>query len=496
MRERPNVLYVFTDEQAASTLAAYGNTQIEMPNTNRLAGQSVVFERAYVSQPVCTPSRSTLLTGLYPHTNHCTENNVSLPTGIPCLPELADWDGYAVGYHGKWHLGNEIFAQHGFADFISIDDGYRAHYDAQHDRNAHSTYHHWLVANGFRPNSVSKDGFATFSRGFCARLPEEYSKPFYVASEASRFIRQHRDEPFLLAVNFFEPHMPYFGPRDAQYEPGDIPLPPNFADVPSEADPLKARLYRAAYYETGHSGLPLRTPADWQRLIANYWGLCSLVDTQLGRILATLADCGLMGDTIIIYTSDHGDMMGSHQLLAKCTQYEEASRVPLLVRIPGVAEGGRHVAQPVSQVDLVPTILEAAGQRSPGGLQGASWMPYLRGERTSLPFEDVVYEWQGYNNGFGDVVGAASIVPIWRSMANQEAIVAALGDPVRTIVTPEGWKYTWSTIGEDQLVNLGDDPYERRNLFGAPAQAERVADLRARIRAWQERTADTVRLPA
>ncbi len=328
MRERPNILYVFTDEQAAATMAAYGNTQIEMPNLNRLAEQSVVFDKAYVTQAVCTPSRSTLLTGLYPHTNGCTENNVTLPADVPCLPELADWEGYAMGYHDKWHLGNEIFAQHGFTDFISIDDGYRPHYEEQYDKNAHSTYHDWLVANGFRPDARAKDGFESFSRGFCARLPEEYSKPFYVANEACRFIRENRDRPFLLAVNFFEPHMPYFGPRDDQYDPADIPLPANFHDVPTEANPLKTRLYHAGYYANGHSGLPLRTEDDWRRLIANYWGLCSLVDTQFGRVLDTLARCGLMEDTIIIYTSDHGDMMGSHRLLAKCTQFEEAATVP------------------------------------------------------------------------------------------------------------------------------------------------------------------------
>ncbi len=495
MRERPNILYVFTDEQAAATMAAYGNTQIEMPNLNRLAEQSVVFDKAYVTQAVCTPSRSTLLTGLYPHTNGCTENNVTLPADVPCLPELADWEGYAMGYHGKWHLGNEIFAQHGFTDFISIDDGYRPHYEEQYDKNAHSTYHDWLVANGFRPDARAKDGFESFSRGFCARLPEEYSKPFYVANEACRFIRENRDRPFLLAVNFFEPHMPYFGPRDGQYDPADILLPANFGDLPTDANPLKTRLYHAGYYANGHSGLPLRTEDDWRRLIANYWGLCSLVDTQFGRVLDTLARCGLMEDTIIIYTSDHGDMMGSHRLLAKCTQFEEAATVPLLVRIPGVAGDGRHVAEPVSQVDIVPTILEAAGQAVPEGLQGYSWVPYLRGDEAALPEGDVIYEWQGFNNGFGDVVGGVSILPVWRDMATAEEIQAAFGDPVRTIVTPEGWKLNWSTIGEDELYNLHDDPLETRNLFGVPGHEEIVADLRRRIRRWQERTEDTVALP-
>jgi len=495
MRERPNLLYIFTDEQAARTMAAYGNEGIDTPHLDHLASQSVVFDRAYVTQSVCTPSRSTLMTGLYPHTTGCTENNVPLPAHVPCFTEMGDWTDYATAYHGKWHLGNEIFAQHGFEEWISIDDGYRRYYDGDHDPEAHSTYHHWLVANGFEPDAVAPDGFRYFSRGFCARLPEEYSKPFYLANEASRFIRQNRDRPFVLTVNFFEPHMPYYGPRDEQYDPADVILPPNFHHDLDETNPLKTRLYRAAYYEQGHSGLPLRTEADWRRMIANYWGLCSLVDTHLGRILDTLRDCGLEDDTIIVYTSDHGDMMGSHRLLAKCVQFEEAATVPLLVRVPGVTEGGRHVSQPVSQVDLVPTILDAMGQPVPDGLPGASWMPYLRGEAATLPQEDVVYEWQGHNNGFGDIVGAVSILPIWREIADEERITAAVCDPVRTVVTAEGWKLSWSTLSEDELYNLNEDPYETRNLYADRAYRRVIEDLRERIRRWQERTGDTVLLP-
>lgn len=495
MRERPNLLYIFTDEQAARTMAAYGNHTIETPHLDRLASQSVVFDRAYVTQAVCTPSRSTLMTGLYPHTTGCTENNVLLPTDVPCLPELGDLAGYRIAYHGKWHLGDEIFPQHGFHEWISIDDGYRRYYREGRDADAHSTYHHWLVSRGFEPDVTGRDGYRSFSRGFCARLPEEYSKPFYLANEACRFIRQNGEQPFILVVNFFEPHMPYYGPRDGQYDPADVTVPPNFSHELDDTNPLKTRLYRAAYYERGHSGLPLRTEADWRRMIANYWGLCSLVDTHVGRILDTLAQCGLAEDTIVVYTSDHGDMMGSHRLIAKCVQFEEAASVPLLLRVPGVAAGGRHVEAPVSQVDLVPTLLDAMGHRAPDGLQGASWMPYLRGEADELPEGDVVIEWNGLNNGFGDIVGGLRILPVWRGMATDAEIRAAIGDPVRTVLTPDGWKLNHSTIGEDELYNLKEDPYETRNVYAQHAGRDLVADLKARIRRWQARTGDAVRLP-
>ena len=133
----PNLLFLFTDEQGAATMAAYGNRAIRMPNLDALAGQSVVFEKAYVTQPVCTPSRSSLMTGLWPHTNGCTENNVPLRPETPCLPELVTRGGYISAHHGKWHLGDEIFAQHGFDEWRSIEDGYRPHYGAGRDRATH-----------------------------------------------------------------------------------------------------------------------------------------------------------------------------------------------------------------------------------------------------------------------------------------------------------------------------------------------------------------------
>ncbi|MHC4095888.1 MAG: sulfatase-like hydrolase/transferase [Planctomycetota bacterium] len=111
-QKKPNLLFIWTDEQRADTMAAYGNTRIHAPNLNKLAGESMVFQKAYVTQPVCTPNRSAVMTGLWPHTSGCTENNIPLPQDIRCLPELLNDPDYRTGYMGKWHLGNEIFVQH------------------------------------------------------------------------------------------------------------------------------------------------------------------------------------------------------------------------------------------------------------------------------------------------------------------------------------------------------------------------------------------------
>ena len=479
----PNILFVFTDEQRFDTMGAYGNDRIETPNLDKLAAESTVFEQAYVTQPVCTPSRSSIMTGLYPHTNGCTENNVPLPLETPCLPELIAKTPYVTGYHGKWHLGDEIFAQHGFEDWISIDY-YTKYYRDWRDKNAKPTYQHWLQDQGIFPQNGD-----AFGRGEAAHLPEEYSKPAYLGQEGERFIREHRNEPFILFVNFFEPHMPYYGPRDDQYDPAEIPLPENFHELPGDEQPLKTRLFQRAYYEGGHSGLPLKTEADWRRMIANYWGLCSLVDTHFGRILKTLEDCNLMDETIIVYTSDHGDMMGSHRLLAKCVMYEEAARVPLLIRLPGQHKQQR-VSTPVSQIDLVPTLLDLIGEDVPYSLDGKSLRPQLEHPHTPNS-QDVVFEWNGLNNGFGDVIGKAVVPDAMRELADRDEIEAAIGDPVRTIVTTDNWKFNFSMRGEHELYNLNEDVQETRNLAKDSAYRELMQEMADKLRAWQERTGDT-----
>jgi len=479
----PNLLFLFTDEQRFDTMAAYGNTKIQTPNLNRLAGQSVVFDRAYVTQPVCTPSRSSILTGLWPHTNGCTANNIPLPADCLCFPEMLRPGEYVTAYHGKWHLGDEIFRQHGFDEWVSIEDMYAPHYSEGRDRSLRCDYHHFLAENGFTP----REG-GVFRRGETARYDEEFSKPAFLAREASSFIRKNQGRPFCLFVNFLEPHMPLFGPRDDQHDPADVTLPANFEPAPTESQPLKTRAFARGYCERGHSGLPLRTEADWRRMIANYWGLCSLVDTYVGTILRTLEDRGLSDNTIVVYTSDHGDMMGSHRLLAKCTMFEEAVRVPLLVRLPGQATS-RHVRGPVSQIDLVPTLLDLMGQPTPDHLQGLSLR--ASAENATEPDRDVFVEWNGPNSGVvGESKGSVRVPDAMKDEVSEEQLLASVTDPVRTVVTQDGWKYNRSTIGEDELYDLNADPTETVNLASRPEHVPLIAGLAARIRRWRENTGD------
>ncbi len=490
----PNLLFIYTDQQRSDSLAAYGNDLIQMPNLNRLAEESVVFEQTYVAQPVCQPSRATIQTGLYPHTAGVTTGHIydTLKTETPCLPEMVDSDYYICGHYGKWHLGDDVWAQHGFDDWISIEDmQHRPVYTEGRDSFQHCSYHDFAVGQGYEPDQVADDGFRAFSSGFCARLPEEFGKPAYLAREASRFIRENKARPFVLYVSIFEPHQPYFGPRDDQYDPAQIALPPNFANPPGEDQALKARvLYHyyneCGFGERGYSNSGLSTEQDWRGLIARYWGLCSLVDTHVGTILDTLDQCGLADDTIVVFTSDHGDLMGSHRLRGKGLMFEESVRVPLLIRVPG--ETSKHVKGPVGHVDLMPTLLDMLDQQIPDHLPGKSLLPLIRQGGIPSADRDVFIEWQGPQPP-EDFVPKAM-----KGIVSEEEIRASTLDQVRTIVTPDGWKFTCSPLGEHELYNLVQDPIETRNLARNSTYRSLIRDLTARIQRWQEETGDTVDL--
>ena len=482
MAPRPNLLFVFTDQQRFDTMRCYGNDWIRTPHLNALAEQSFVFENAYVTQPVCTPSRSSIVTGLYPHTNGCTANNIPLGPDTPTIAEMIS-DDYARGYFGKWHLGDEIVAQHGFDHWVSIEDNYRKYYSREEYLARFSSYHHFLLGHAFQPN-YDCEGARVFSRGFACKVQERFTKPAFLAQEATRFLEEHRERPFLLYVNFLEPHSPYLGPFYDLYSPDDLPTPPHFLEPPPENASRLHRLMADLYMNSPRAGFNLRTEADWRRLRSEYMGNVTLVDRAVGRMLEALDVNGLAENTIVVFTSDHGDLLGDHGILAKCVMYEEATRVPLLMRVPWLASQPRRIGGCVSQVDLVPTLLELLDQPLPDGLQGKSRCDVLRDE-ASLDDNDAFIEWNGPD---GRRLIESAEMPA-------EEIDRIKSSPWRTIMTGDGWKLNLSPHDHCELYDLNTDPTEQRNLFDDPAQKERVRDLATRIHAWQERTNDKAPLP-
>ncbi|NWG12230.1 MAG: sulfatase-like hydrolase/transferase [Acidobacteria bacterium] len=475
---KPNLLFVWTDQQRPDTMSVYGNSRIHAPNLDKLAAESIVFERAYVSQPVCTPSRSTVLTGLWPHQSGCTENNIPLPEKIPCLPEILSDPEYRTGYFGKWHLGDELFAQHGFEEWESIEDTYREYFRPGRDRSRRSTYHQFLSELGYKPD----DPEGVFSRLYAAKLPIEHCKPKFLEAKACDFLRRHRGEPFVLHVNFLEPHPPYYGPLNGLYRAEEMELPPNHADLSGEDEPLRHRLLRERARVSRPEGMDLRTEAGWRHLIANYWGSVTHVDRSVGAILDTLENLGLADRTIVVYTSDHGEMLGAHRMIQKGVMYEEAVRVPWLMRVPALGRRQRVVRGRCSHIDLMSTLLELMKRPMPGRFPGRSLLPAIRSGRPLRG--DVFIQW----NATVRYVENDFLKPEFRT----DAIQRAVRTNTRTIISPDGWKLCLSDADKHQLFDTNKDPWETRNLYYTGKHAGVIAQLTARIHAWQQSVKDTV----
>jgi arylsulfatase len=473
--DKPNLLFLLTDEQRADTMAGYGNNRFHVPNMNRLGAESIVFDRCYASQPVCSPSRSSIQCGQWPHTTGVQTNNLTLPPAAKTLPQILNDSSYRTGYYGKWHLGDELFAQHGYQDWLSVEDGYNKYFSPGHDRNAISDYAKYLLEVGYKPDKK------TFSRIALAKLPFKDRKPNFIASQANEFILKNRDQPWLLFCSFLEPHMPFYGPLNNLHSAQEAPVPPNYPGYPDHEPRFYGEI-RATYQRYGYKsylslpGHDLKNRDSFERLNRNYAGLCSEVDNAFGRILWSLEVSGQMENTIIVHTSDHGEMMGAHGLIAKEVMYEEAARVPLIIRAPFRNRKPGRVNTPVSNVDIVPTLLELMNAPIPESVQGQSLIPALNGE--PLKRNHAILEW----NTVHGAKGASPVLPT----------DAASG---RTIVSPDGWKLVLYQGDNCMLFNRERDPLEMHNLYYRPESAPIIKQLREQIVAWQKETGDDLELP-
>lgn len=226
----PNLLFLWTDQHRADTVPWAGNSVVDAPALASLAEQSFVFQRTYVAQPVCTPSRASILTGTWPHNHGAIVNHIALRDDLKTVAERVS-SRYENAYYGKWHLGNEIRAQHGFEHWVSIDDSYWEDYTDPDDKHRFSDYYHFLMEKGFPPDDEEENpGEAVFSRYLAAALPEKYTKVSFLADRAEEFLRERSDgKPFTLHVSALEPHPPTYGPLNEHFEPSDMPTGPAFA---------------------------------------------------------------------------------------------------------------------------------------------------------------------------------------------------------------------------------------------------------------------------
>ncbi|BCS33237.1 sulfatase [Luteitalea sp. TBR-22] len=432
-----NVLLITNDEQRHDALGAAGNPVIRTPNMDRLAREGVLFERNFVQSPQCVPSRSAMHTGRYPHVTRTMTNQHELPEDEETLADILDARGYATAA-----IGDEPFAptnaMGGFRQFYATDPDWLALLDAK----------------GWGPRAAEHRARAR--RGFQnlpAPWPEELDETTYFAGKAIEYITGRRDRPFFLHVNFRRPHFPFDppAPYDRMYAGASFPASHS---RPGEMDG-KPPSHAQALADTGGADLRTMTAADLEQIKSYYYGMVSLNDTHIGRILDTLEALGLASRTIVIVTADHGEMLGDHGLLFKAGyMYDEVVRTPLLMRAPGKLPAGRRVTTLTEAIDIMPTVLELLEMAPSPRIQGRSLLPQVAG-----------------------------------TSASRDAVYAEF--PATKMIRTDDWKlvhYVGQPLGE--LYDLRQDPNELHNLFADEAHREIKAQLLARLLDWMVRTAD------
>ncbi len=411
------------------------------------------------------------MTGTWPHINGCTRNSVPLDRRFLAFPELMQDQDYRTRYIGKWHLGEDGPAGRGFQQWISTDD--------------HGDYTNFLNSNGIAPDKPN----GRFSEVAISNLPIELSRPKFLEKHACDFIEKHHRDPFILVVGFVEPHSPYNGPLNDVNPLDEVELDVTATLVESEDIPLRYRLMREwqqAEALLDRERLPIQlffgiTPDEYRSIKQRYLGLVTLVDQSIGAILSCLERCGLSENTIVVHTSDHGDSLGAQHLFGKETMFEEAARVPWLIRLPDQARP-KMISHPVSHIDFVPTLLDLLGQSRHPQCAGESLLPLMHDE-AALP-RNVFLEWAPNRTK----------VRKGSRLARRRMIKRAVEESTRALVSPDGWKLCLRDKDLNELYNLKDDPFEARNLYSDAQYAAVVSRFTSEIYRWQEGTNDSLKL--
>lgn len=365
--DRPNILWYCTDQQRFDTIGALGNPYVCTPTIDSLVTEGVAFTHAYCQSPICTPSRSSFMTGMYPSRLHNTRNgNESFPATHPVITKLIADSGYHCGMIGKFHLQSS-----GYRTEPRIDDGFDYWQFSHAPRDDWSEGHHY--AEWVRQQGGDLDAMRESAERVC---PEMHQTTW--ASEcAIEFIQDRMNDsaPWLLNLNVYDPHPPFIPPKAYadRFNPADMPGP-HFRTSDLEQ---QAKLGELDFQDE------IRTPQehDAHRVQALYYAMIAQIDDQLARILQTLDATGQRENTVILFTSDHGEALGDHGLMYKgCRFYEGLVRVPLIFSWPGHFQQNVKSEALVELLDMSSTLLEATGVNTPEQIQGRSLMPILRGE--------------------------------------------------------------------------------------------------------------------
>ena len=455
-----NILLLFADQHRQDAIGCYGNPVVRTPHIDRLAAGGVRFTHAFTPTATCTPARASLQSGLiarrhgllFPWEFHRHRGGeLNLLPGTRFFSQDLAAAGCQLAHVGKWHIGDVNYP----ADF-----GYEGVYHHGYGFPAeHPHYLAYLKSLGLTGFNLSEHRYAHSGQYLYSALqegPPEASVPGYLAHQTIDYINRFsaKDRPFFISCNFWGPHGPVRIPRPYHnmYPAGDIELPPNFDTDLSDRPYMIQRQLRM--HET--TWLDRQTFPD---LIARYYGYTTLIDDQIGRILAALEAAGHLDDTLIVYSADHGEGLGSYRMWDKgFGMYEFLYRIPLIFSHPSLTPGVNESF--ASLLDFAPTFLEAAGLPVPDGLDGRSLLPILAGQSAAVHDDWFIAE------GYGQ------LIPFWQRM-----------------VRSRDAKYVYNPSDRDEFYDLADDPHETRNIIDSVG-AERLKPYKDRLLQWLADTKD------
>ena len=464
--QRPNILWYCTDQQRYDTIGALGNPHVSTPNIDKLVAGGVAFNRAYTQSPICTPSRASFLTGMYPSSVHVNRNgNERFPDDPPLVTRTLAEAGYDCGLIGKLHLASAFKGVEN-----RVNDGYRYWQYSHAPRDNWETGHDyadWVRAQGEVLGELTKsmDG-----------VPAELHQTTWASEKAIEFIQEPRQGPWLLSVNVYDPHPPFNPPKSYRdlFDPKAMPDPLfresdletqrklaviNFQSKvcdPRELD-IQHPIIPVAMQPGYRTHEPTAGARDAWTLKAAYYAMIKLIDDQFARIMAALADSGQLDNTVVIFTTDHGESLGDHGLIEKgCRFYEGLARVPLIFSWPGQIKAGLVSEALTALMDEAPTVLELAGLPVPEAMQGSSLLPLLTGKASPQHHRQFV------RSEFYDALDMKD--PSYATMYRDERY---------KLVT-----YHNHNLGE--LYDLEQDPGEFSNLWDDPNFASLRMDLTKR----------------
>jgi arylsulfatase A-like enzyme len=480
---QPNILWIMTDQQPISTLGCYGNALNPAPATDTLAEQGFLFKNFNVAAMPCSPSRASFFTSLYRHQHGVAANNVMLDKSIPTMGTIFSNAGYDTAYFGKCHLGGYIYRGDNEKN-CTYKNGWYLELIKKPDRftvrkleggigddqpqlgfkewaGGWKQYHQYLRSVGLEhlignPPKVGGHRVAQNDpegKHMYSKLPEEHHVEAFIRKRSVEFLKKRRNnnKPFCMVVSFFAPHLPVAPPKpwDTKYSIDQVTLPSNHEDDLKDKPQSQTKFKKQHHHHNWNKN-------QYLDYIRRYYGYCAYVDFQVDKILKALDKTSQTNDTIVVYTSDHGDMVAAHGLIYKLhSGYDELLRVPFILRYPRLKKKGFSINNMVSSIDALPTLLDLAGLTAPKNIAGRSFRSLLDGRKTNF----------------------------------RNFLVCSLTSNSFAVYNKE-YKYIFASgdATGDILYDLKNDPGELHNLFSNPKYKKQLRKMQTLLTQWLNNT--------